>query len=262
MNARFDKQLAGLQIAWDEDGEVEFLGRAALSGQCSYTAAKCLVNGKWLSYLYPVAAQKERNVLLLTYDRNPDAWSRSLGWDLARGTLKVEFRDTNSVEPLNVWWRAEGATEPVQLVHETEWTYIAEGEVVSIPFVPRGKVSVSRHERPGQAELRTKLIAEHGSCQITLTKTLFALEACHILPVKNGGVDVIGNALLLRRDLHTLFDLGLLTFRPGSGGWQVCIHESIEDDDYRKLAKTVLPNSVFDRHQPYLDARASVSMKQ
>lgn len=51
-------------------------------------------------------------------------------------------------------------------------------------------------------------------CAITGEKTFPILEAAHIKPVSRGGENRIDNGLLLRSDLHTLFDLGYLTITP------------------------------------------------
>ncbi len=44
-------------------------------------------------------------------------------------------------------------------------------------------------------------------CAITQEKALPALEAAHIRPVAQDGMHCIGNGLLLRSDIHRLFDL-------------------------------------------------------
>lgn len=51
-------------------------------------------------------------------------------------------------------------------------------------------------------------------CAITQEKTLPALEAAHIRPYSDGGVHEARNGLLLRRDIHSLFDLGYVTVTP------------------------------------------------
>ena len=51
-------------------------------------------------------------------------------------------------------------------------------------------------------------------CAVTGEKTLPVLEAAHILPVKHGGRHRSDNGLLLRSDLHKLFDLGYVTVTP------------------------------------------------
>jgi len=48
-------------------------------------------------------------------------------------------------------------------------------------------------------------------CSVTGEATLPVLEAAHILPVSKGGVHSPDNGLLLRSDIHTLFDLGYVT---------------------------------------------------
>jgi putative restriction endonuclease len=51
-------------------------------------------------------------------------------------------------------------------------------------------------------------------CSITQERTLPALEAAHIRPYSDGGAHEARNGLLLRRDIHSLFDLGYVTVTP------------------------------------------------
>lgn len=51
-------------------------------------------------------------------------------------------------------------------------------------------------------------------CAVTLEKTLPALEAAHIRPYGDGGAHDARNGLLLRRDIHSLFDAGYVTVTP------------------------------------------------
>ncbi|HET7787015.1 MAG TPA: HNH endonuclease [Myxococcales bacterium] len=51
-------------------------------------------------------------------------------------------------------------------------------------------------------------------CAVTGERTLPVLEAAHIQPYAAGGRHSIRNGLLLRSDLHTLFDRGYLTVTP------------------------------------------------
>ena len=48
-------------------------------------------------------------------------------------------------------------------------------------------------------------------CAVTQERTLPALEAAHICPYGDGGAHVAQNGLLLRRDIHSLFDAGYVT---------------------------------------------------
>jgi putative restriction endonuclease len=51
-------------------------------------------------------------------------------------------------------------------------------------------------------------------CSITGERTLPALEAAHIVPYAIEQSNAVSNGLLLRADLHNLFDQGLITVTP------------------------------------------------
>jgi putative restriction endonuclease len=53
--------------------------------------------------------------------------------------------------------------------------------------------------------------AYHRRCAITGEKTLPVLEAAHIKPYSQNGPHLTSNGLLLRKDMHTLFDRGYIT---------------------------------------------------
>jgi len=65
--------------------------------------------------------------------------------------------------------------------------------------------------RRGQSQFRSDLIEAYGQCLITGCRYEPILEAAHITPYCLGGGFQIENGLLLRADIHTLFDLGLIT---------------------------------------------------
>lgn len=76
---------------------------------------------------------------------------------------------------------------------------------------------ISRLSRPAQAEFRSKLIDLYGRCALTGCTTLAALEAAHVKPVAGYGADRVSNGILLRADLHKLFDANLIAIEPSSG---------------------------------------------
>jgi putative restriction endonuclease len=51
-------------------------------------------------------------------------------------------------------------------------------------------------------------------CAITKERTLPALEAAHIRPYADGGEHAPTNGILMRRDVHSLFDQGYVTITP------------------------------------------------
>ena len=54
----------------------------------------------------------------------------------------------------------------------------------------------------------------HRMCAVTRERTLPALDAAHIRPFSDGGEHEASNGVLLRRDIHSLFDAGYVTITP------------------------------------------------
>jgi hypothetical protein len=71
--------------------------------------------------------------------------------------------------------------------------------------------------RRGQSDFRRALIeAYRGRCAITDCDAVAALEAAHLRPYRGPESNIVSNGLLLRADIHTLLDLGLLAVDPDS----------------------------------------------
>lgn len=66
-------------------------------------------------------------------------------------------------------------------------------------------------QRRGQGHFRARLVEAYGGrCAISGCDAEAALEAAHVVPYLGARTNVTSNGLLLRADLHTLFDLGLV----------------------------------------------------
>lgn len=69
--------------------------------------------------------------------------------------------------------------------------------------------------RLGQASFRVIVTdAYERRCALTNERTLPALDAAHIKPYSDSGGHRVENGLLLRRDIHALFDRGYITVMP------------------------------------------------
>lgn len=69
--------------------------------------------------------------------------------------------------------------------------------------------------RLGQGAFRLVVTDLYGRrCAITKERTLPALEAAHIRPYADGGEHSPANGILMRRDIHSLFDQGYVTITP------------------------------------------------
>lgn len=69
--------------------------------------------------------------------------------------------------------------------------------------------------RLGQGSFRLLITESYERrCAITGEKALPVLDAAHIRPLHRGGVHALDNGLLLRSDIHRLFDSGYVTITP------------------------------------------------
>lgn len=80
---------------------------------------------------------------------------------------------------------------------------------------PRYGAEYLRRARLGQGAFRVLVTEAYAKrCAITGERTLPVLEAAHIQPFALEGPNRVANGLLLRSDLHILFDRGYLTVKP------------------------------------------------
>lgn len=110
--------------------------------------------------------------------------------------------------------------------------------------------------RPGQALLRRTLLLVDRCCALTGEAMPMVLDAAHITAVANGGGDVYSNAILLRTDLHRLYDGGAFTLDENG----LAHAEQSLSTYYKELLKNVqLCERVLARVQSNLRRRNSVA---
>jgi len=89
--------------------------------------------------------------------------------------------------------------------------------------------------RLGQGSFRLKVSeAYRYTCAVSETKVLPALDAAHIRPYHETGSHSVANGLLLRKDIHSVFDTGFATV----------------DEDYRFIVSSQV-KEVFNNGNEY-----------
>ena len=92
------------------------------------------------------------------------------------------------------------------------------------------------HARRGQASFRRKLLdAYRGRCVISNCSVEGVLEAAHLRPYRGPDSNSPVNGLLLRADLHTLFDLGHIGIDPVSR--RVSISPALSGTEYETFSE-------------------------
>jgi putative restriction endonuclease len=128
----------------------------------------------------------------------PDSWARSI--------VVGKTYDTSTSEGFQLWEQVISATGAKRSgVAEEQTAFFAEGARYGEPHLIRPRL--------GQGAFRLAVTdAYNRECAITGGRVLPALDAAHIQAFGRGGEHSVSNGLLLRRDIHSVFDAGYLTF--------------------------------------------------
>lgn len=158
----------------------------------------------------------------------PDSWAPSI--------VVGKTYDTGTAEGLRLWKQVINAAEAAPHmkqrsgVAENQSIYVASGERFGSPHLIRPRL--------GQGAFRLAVTdAYKRECAITGGRVLPALDAAHIQSYSDGGEHEVSNGLLLRRDIHSVFDAGYLTF---DEDLRVVISDRVRTDfnngtEYRRL---------------------------
>lgn len=164
----------------------------------------------------------------------PDNWSDSI--------VQGKTYATADSMGLALWQKAETTTARyLASTPASNETFIASESI------PQYGASVLRKVRIGQDAFRISVTDAYTKrCAVTGEKTLPVLEAAHIQPYADAGPNRTANGLLLRSDMHKLFDNGYLTITPD---FKVEVSARIREEfsngreyyQYHGKALTVLP---------------------
>jgi HNH endonuclease len=105
-------------------------------------------------------------------------------------------------------------------------------------------------QRQGQHGFRQQLLRAYGSrCAMTGEGAVPVLEAAHIRPYRGEHTNKVSNGLLLRADLHLLFDKQLISVAPDS---TIVVSAQLKDTSYAELHGVPLrvPRLRADRPDP------------
>ncbi len=129
---------------------------------------------------------------------------------------------------------------------------LAGHRIADAPLIGGYGAPVPVRPRLGQRSFRVAVLDSYGRrCAVTNEKTLPVLEAAHIRDFRDVQVHSVNNGILLRADIHKLFDSGYVTVTP-EYRFEVSrrIKEEFENGrDYYALhgSQIRLPQNVVDR---------------
>lgn len=138
--------------------------------------------------------------------------------DFPVGVMRLTFSDESRAFLEQVEWRLEHDADFEEMIPEdAEVLHYPETLAELTSFDPQSVEDGRRRIeqlvviRQGQTAFRRRLLEAYGrKCAMTGCEIEDILEAAHISPYKGKQTDDVTNGLLLRADIHTLFDRGLI----------------------------------------------------
>lgn len=128
----------------------------------------------------------------------PDDWARNI--------VQGKTDDTAATNGRNLWAAILGSFGG-SMVREAAPEGLNDERRFGKEYLTRGRL--------GQGTFRVLVTDAYARrCAVTGEKTLPVLEAAHVEPYALEGPNRVNNGILLRSDLHKLFDLGYLTVTP------------------------------------------------
>jgi putative restriction endonuclease len=149
----------------------------------------------------------------------PDAWI-PVPPDWARNIVSGKTYESTSGHGAPLWAAVQERLEHLPRSVEGDGQGLAEQ--------PRYGAGYLAQPRLGQGAFRALVTDAYGRrCAMTGERTLPVLEAGHIQPYAEQGPHLVRNGILLRSDLHTLFDQGYLTLDPQL---RICVSRRLRDE--------------------------------
>lgn len=178
----------------------------------------------------------------------PASWANSI--------VVGKTYDTETAEGLSLWEALQNsvsqmvASKPISddVLKEEKNTYLHEGPRFGKPTVVKPRL--------GQGAFRLAVTeAYHRECAISNGRVLPALDAAHIRPYGDGGEHEVQNGILLRKDIHSVFDAGYVTF---DDSLKLVVSDRVRTDfnngnEYRRLHGNQLAIPELAIHRPSVE---------
>ena len=172
------------------------------------------------------------------FDERPELPEANITWGVHVLTIEHGANNGNSV------WQAKKKG----VVPGPGWRL----EAISGGRTNRRRSTIWAIQRGQQGQFRRWLLAMDKHCALTGETCESALEAAHIVPAHQGGCEVPSNGILLRADIHRLFDSDPPKFEFCSRTGEVLTEAEYDSFD---LSSARICNDVLKRIAVALDER-------
>ena len=195
----------------------------------------------------PVGVLRERAPAAATAGMTSSAWRMPVRWSDGRFFFEsLNPKAVPVIDPVSDVLEAMASAEVDQEA-------AAEGGALDDDYDARLRVFRQIVSRRGQAGFRAALLeAYRGRCAITGCDAAAALEGAHLRPYRGPESNIVTNGLLLRADIHTLFDLRLLAPDPVTR--TIVVSKLLAGTQYEALSSSQLADPVEAWQRPNQEA--------
>ena len=203
--------------------------------------ARYIVCASWNEPELKIEYRRRKNQHL--FDERPELAELDISWGVH--TLSIE----NDAECGSSIWHVDGESKPC-VGPGWRWEAIDGGPT------NRRRGTIWALQRGLQGSFRKWLLATDKCCALTGETCESVLEAAHIVPAHKGGREVPSNGILLRADIHRLFDSNPPRFEIDPEGGQVV---PVNGFHYASanLEGTQIPQDVRERIAQALEMRSN-----
>jgi len=237
-----------LKIRWSNSVEYIAFDLSSAPNETDIETFEIWDSGKRIAYVASCTRSVKQGRVNVALDYTNEANALAAEWEGADlGISRIIF--SSDLSEADVEW--ESIIDPVNYSGRAiDCKVIAISNADEKRDITRAKRTAI--ERPGQALLREMLLAIDACCAVSEERTATALEAAHVKAVADGGTDSISNCILLRADLHRLYDAGV--FRIEANG-RLRVIAPVSDTYMSMLEDARIPESVIARIQSILQVR-------
>ena len=138
----------------------------------------------------------------------PDAWV-PVPPDWAKNIVQGKTYDLDRGEGLRMWQACQDRARALAAA------IVGDRPGIAAEQAERYGAAATYRPRLGQGAFRLAVTDAYGrACAVTGEHSLPVLDSAHIQPYAEGGAHEVSNGLLLRADLHRLYDGGYVTVTP------------------------------------------------
>jgi HNH endonuclease len=173
-------------------------------------------------------------------------YAESFSRDKIKRTPQRRYNNNSLIESI---FELNGNTTPIKIIEEV----ITPFQLEEILENTKKIIIKEAVQREGQDQFRSSLLKAYSQkCCISNCQVLEVLEAAHIVPYSGIKSNHVQNGLLLRADLHKLFDNYLMSIEPNS--FKLKVHKNLKNSEYNLYAEKSINSPANSLHNPSLEA--------